>query len=112
MLPKSPPLPFTARTRTDLPVNGSRISIFELVLPPPKFVMRRSAPSRFDRYRSSSSGRDSSEAASRASHRSARNFVPAVTLSGTGQLHVLAETGVLRVPPIGGRRLESLGGER
>ena len=46
---ESPPLPFTASTRTGLPVNGSGKSIFELVLPPPKLVMRRSAPSRLER---------------------------------------------------------------
>ena len=46
---RSPPLPFTASTRTGSPVSGSGSVNFELVLPPPKFVMRRSAPSRFDR---------------------------------------------------------------
>ena len=38
MLPMSPPLPFTASTLVMLPLNGSFKSIFELVLPPPKFV--------------------------------------------------------------------------
>ena len=46
---RSPPLPFTAITRCGSPVSGSGRSNFELVLPPPKLVMRRSAPSRFER---------------------------------------------------------------
>ncbi len=46
---RSPPLPFTAITRVGAPVNGSGSSNFELVLPPPKLVMRRSAPRRFER---------------------------------------------------------------
>src|SRR6185503_3905930 len=67
---KSPPLPFTASTRAGRPDTGSVRSSFELVLPPPKFVMRKSAPSKLDRYRRSSRGRCSSAAASFSSHKS------------------------------------------
>jgi hypothetical protein len=41
--------PFTHSTFTISPVSGSISSILELVLPPAKFVMRRSEPSRFER---------------------------------------------------------------
>ena len=37
------------RYRSNLLGADLRITNFELVFPPPKFVMRRSAPSRFDR---------------------------------------------------------------
>src|SRR6202046_5613749 len=70
MLPRSPPLPFTHRTETSLPVSGSFITTLELVLPPPKFVILRSEPSRFERYRSSSGS--SIAAASSVSQRSSR----------------------------------------
>src|SRR6267142_578077 len=70
MDPKSPPLPFTASTLTDLPVNGSGNSIFELVLPPPKFVMRRSAPSKLERYRNKDRGLPSNFVAVAGSHKS------------------------------------------
>src|SRR6185503_10764639 len=90
---RSPPLPFTAITRAGSPVSGSGRTNFELVLPPPKLVMRRSAPSRLDRYRSSSSGSPARADASVSSQRFCRNFVVAV-VSGTGQLHVVAEAAV------------------
>src|SRR5712691_3777930 len=105
---KSPPLPFTARTRTGLPVSGSGSSNLELVLPPPKFVIRRSAPSRFERYRRSASGRDARLAAGRSSQRFCTNFVTPVAVSGTGKLHVVLETTVLGIPSFGGGRFESL----
>src|SRR6266513_5222787 len=54
MLPISPPLPLIHKTVALLPSSGSFSSILELVLPPPKFVIRRSDPNRFDRYRSNS----------------------------------------------------------
>src|SRR5690348_11003478 len=81
MLPRSPPLPFTHSTDLVFPSTGSTCSSFELVLPPPKFVIRRSEPSRFDRYRSSSG--PSSFAATASSHLSSRNrnpLVAAITL--------------------------------
>src|SRR5882672_10779318 len=109
---RSPPLPFTASTRVGSPVSGSGSSSFELVLPPPKLVMRRSAPSRLERYRSNSSGRASSAAASRSSQRFCRNFVSIVAVSGTGELHVLLKPPVLRIPAVRRQRLESLDRER
>src|SRR3954470_6386467 len=109
---RSPPLPFTAITRCDWPVRGSAASNFELVFPPPKFVMRRSSPSRFERYRSRSSGDDSIFAASRSSHRFCRNVVSLVEISDTGQLHVIEEAAVMRGPAIGGHGLEPLRGKR
>src|SRR5436190_19826556 len=109
---RSPPLPFTAITRVGSPVSGSGSSNFELVLPPPKFVMRKSAPSRLDRYRKRSSGRSCSAAASRSSQRFCRNFVSIVAVSGTTELHVLLEAAVLRIPTVRRRRLESFDGER
>src|SRR5271156_4336290 len=72
MLPRSPPEPFTHRTFLVSPSSGSTWSSFELVLPPPKLVMRRSEPSRFDRYRNSSG--PSSFDATASSHLSSRNF--------------------------------------
>src|SRR5205814_6224550 len=54
ILPTSPPLPLIHRILRSEPSSGSRSFIFELVLPPPKFVMRRSEPRRLERYRSSS----------------------------------------------------------
>src|SRR6185312_12285960 len=75
MLPRSPPDPLTHSTSTGAPVNGSTSVIFELVLPPAKFVMRRSEPSRLDRYRKSSAS--SRVAATVGSHRSSRNASPA-----------------------------------
>src|ERR1035438_4368702 len=71
MLPRSPPLPFTHRILRVAPSIGSTWSSFELVFPPPKFVIRRSDPSRFDRYRSNSG--ESSLAATASSHLSSRN---------------------------------------
>src|SRR5271154_643926 len=71
MLPRSPPLPFTHRIFFVLPSNGSTSSSLELVFPPPKFVIRRSDPSRFDRYRKSSGA--SKFAATASSQRSSRN---------------------------------------
>src|ERR1700729_1205821 len=70
MLPKSPPLPFTQRTCFVLPSSGSTCSSFELVFPPPKFVIRRSDPSKFDRYLKSSG--PSSFDATASSHRSSK----------------------------------------
>src|SRR6186713_473671 len=75
---KSPPLPFTASTRAGNPETGSVRSNFELVLPPPKLVIRKSAPSRLDRYLRSSKGRCSSAAASFSSHKSCSS--PAVAV--------------------------------
>ncbi len=46
--PRSPPVPLTARTVTGSPVIGSGSVSFAEVLPPAKFVMRRSDPSRLD----------------------------------------------------------------
>src|SRR5216683_4134261 len=74
MLPRSPPLPFTHRICFVFPSSGSTCSSFELVLPPPKFVIRRSEPSRFDRYLKSSGA--SSFAAAASSQRSSRNRRP------------------------------------
>src|SRR5213594_2507426 len=54
MLPISPPLPLIHKTVALLPSSGSVSSILELVLPPPKFVIRKSDPKRFDRYRNNS----------------------------------------------------------
>src|SRR2546430_6659352 len=54
MLPISPPLPLIHKTFALLPSSGSLSSILELVFPPPKFVIRRSDPSKFERYRSNS----------------------------------------------------------
>src|SRR6266446_1654567 len=74
MLPRSPPLPFTQRICFVFPSSGSACSSFELVFPPPKFVIRRSEPSKFDRYRSNSGA--SSFAATTSSQRSSRNRNP------------------------------------
>src|SRR5580692_1637806 len=74
MLPKSPPLPFTQRICFVFPSSGSTCSSFELVFPPPKFVIRRSEPSKFDRYRSNSGA--SSFAATVSSQQSSRNRSP------------------------------------
>src|SRR6185436_12673362 len=97
---RSPPLPFTAMTRTDLPVSGSGSVNFELVFPPPKLVMRRSAPSRFDRYRRSSSGCADSLTASDSSQRFCRYLVAVEAVSGTSELHVVLEPPIFQVPPI------------
>src|SRR6478609_7776826 len=105
---RSPPLPLTAMTRGGSPVSGSAISTFELVLPPPKLGMHGSAPSRFDRERSSSSGAASSFAASASSHRFFRNRVSMVVVSDTSQLHVLVKAPVVSVPLIGVGRGEPL----
>src|SRR2546426_12768047 len=109
---KSPPLPFTARTRTGLPVSGSGSVNFELVFPPPKFVMRRSAPSRFERYRRSSSGCAASLAASASSQRFRKYLVAVEAVSGTRKLHVVLESAIFRVPPIRRDRLEPLDRKR
>src|SRR5262249_27644700 len=85
---------------------------FELVLPPPKLVMRRSAPSRFDRYRSRFSGSPASAAAAPSSHRLLRSLVPAAAVSGTGALQVVDEAAILRVPPLRFRGLEALDRKR
>src|SRR5258708_29505760 len=74
MLPRSPPLPFPQRISFVFPSSGSTCSSFELVFPPPKFVIRRSEPSRFDRYRSNSGA--SSFDATASSQRSSRNRSP------------------------------------
>src|SRR5229473_1614038 len=108
--PRSPPLPLTASTRTASPVNGSGSSIFELVLPPPKFVIRKSAPSRFDRYRRSDSGRPSSASASRWSQRSLRWW--SAIVSGIGGFTVLLKTLRFSGPFLRLLRVESLCRER
>src|SRR5882757_5746550 len=54
--PRSPPDPFTQSTRTGRPVSGSRPSSLAEVLPPPKFVTVRSAPSKLERYSNNSEG--------------------------------------------------------
>ena len=54
MLPRSPPEPFTHSTSTAAPLSGSVMPILAEVLPPPKLVMRRSEPSRLERYSSRS----------------------------------------------------------
>src|SRR5438445_10046832 len=74
MLPRSPPLPFTQRICFVFPSSGSTCSSFELVFPPPKFVILRSEPSKFDRYRSNSGA--SNFAATASSQRSSRNRSP------------------------------------
>src|SRR6187431_3267809 len=113
---RSPPLPFTAMTRRGSPVSGSGRSNFELVLPPPKLVMRRSSPSRFERYRRRSSG-EVSLAASRSSQRFFRNFVAACPelgrgevpdTSDTSQLHVILEAAVMSSPAIRRFGLETI----
>src|ERR1700722_18417756 len=71
MLPRSPPLPFTQRICLAFPSSGSTSSSFELVLPPPKFVILRSEPRRLDRYLNISGA--SSFAATASSQRSSRN---------------------------------------
>src|SRR5579864_2015186 len=71
MEPRSPPEPFTHRILRVAPSSGSIWSSLELVLPPPKLVMRRSDPRRFDLYLSSSGG--SSLEATASSHLSSRN---------------------------------------
>src|SRR5258707_15240087 len=70
----SPPLPLIQRTFRLAPSSGSAPRIFELVFPPPKFVMRKSDPRRLDRYRSNSGA--SKLRATFSSHRSSkcRNF--------------------------------------
>src|SRR5262245_16287498 len=95
-------------TRVGSPVSGSGSSNFELVLPPPKLVMRRSSPSRFERYRSSSSGLAARPEAVRSSHRFCRRVSSFVDDSDTGQLHVIPEAAVVHVPAVGGRGFEAL----
>src|SRR5438045_2744881 len=70
MLPRSPPLPLTQSTVVGSPVSGSGWLILELVLPPAKLVRRRSRPSKFERYRSSSAS--SNPLASASSHKSCK----------------------------------------
>src|SRR5262245_36350956 len=109
---RSPPLPLTAITRTGSPVNGSGSVNFELVFPPPKLVMRRSAPSRLDRYLSSSSESSTHRAASSSFHRFSRNFVALTLVSGTREFQVVEEAPVLRVPCVSGYGLEAFDGKR
>src|SRR5437660_7127347 len=66
----SPPLPLIQSTFRLAPSSGSAPRIFELVFPPPKFVMRKSDPKRLDRYRSNSGA--SKLRATFSSHRSSR----------------------------------------
>src|SRR3984957_10604640 len=54
--PRSPPEPFTQSTRAGRPLSGSRPSSLAEVLPPPKFVTVRSAPSKLERYNNNSAG--------------------------------------------------------
>src|ERR1700687_71974 len=110
MDPRSPPLPFTARTRTGSSENGSGSSIFELVLPPPKLVMRKSAPSRFDRYLRSDSSLPVSFSATRSSQRSFNRT--SVVVSDIGRFAVLLESLGFAIPSIGIAGLEHVGGER
>src|SRR4029079_8012778 len=104
---RSPPLPFTASTRAGRPDTGSVRSNFELVLPPPKFVIRRSAPNRFERYRSNSSGRSASPAAIFSSQRSSSK-PDAATVLDTHDLPILLKPAVVRGPAIARRGIESL----
>ena len=92
---------------------GQRIgqANFEPVLPPPKFVMRRSAPSRFDRYRRSSSGLASLRG------RFARGpeiFQIRGQLLGqtTSGLQVAVKTSIVCIPAVGSNRLEAFDRER
>src|SRR5262245_38778443 len=109
---RSPPLPLTAITRTGSRVNGSSSVNFELVFPPPKLVMRRSAPSKLDRYRSSSSGSSTHRAASSSFHRLSRNFVAVTLASGTSEFQVVEEASVVRIPLVRGGGLEAFHGKR
>src|SRR4051794_15306952 len=90
MLPRSPPLPFTHKIFTVWPVRGSTSSILELVLPPAKLVMRRSEPSRFERYRSKSGS--SSLSATAGSQRSSRNFKETVEAAATDMFSPTGES--------------------
>src|SRR5215470_6443416 len=107
--PMSPPLPLTASTRTGLPVNGSFNSNFELVFPPPKFVIRRSAPSRLERYRNSPKGLSSRLRAQRSSHRSLSRS--SFCVSGINDLRVVSEPRELPIPFLGLTGLKNLDGE-
>src|SRR6516225_9664729 len=107
--PRSPPLPFTARTRTGRPVNGSGSSILELVLPPPKFVMRKSAPKRLERYRRRARGLSDRVSAATLSQRSLM-WVTSVVL-GIGKTTVLFKPFRGGVPLFGVARRECLRGE-
>src|SRR5215469_1837273 len=79
MLPRSPPLPFTHRTCFVFPSTGSTWASFELVFPPPKFVILRSDPNRFERYRSNSgSSRFEAAASSQRSSRKRRPLFPVI----------------------------------
>src|SRR5208283_3325467 len=112
--PRSPPLPFTASTRTDLPLNGSGSSILELVFPPPKLVMRKSAPSRFERYRKRASGLPANVSPSATVHRSFRcvvSLVSRITISGINASAILLKTFRLLVPFVGFQRFKNFGGE-
>src|SRR5215469_10562257 len=110
MDPMSPPLPLTASTRTGLLVKGSASSILELVLPPPKFVIRRSAPRRLDRYRSRRSSLPCNCFASRSSQRSFRYVISVV--SGINHLSVMLEAIGFFAPLVGVLWLENLYGKR
>ena len=110
---RSPPLPFTASTRTGWPVSGSGSVNFELVLPPPKFVMRRSAPEQVrtvaeqlerdspTAWRRRPRPRDSAGSWSRSTPCQAQ----------VNSTHVL-KAAVFGVPPIGVERLEPFDRER
>src|SRR5205085_7757138 len=108
--PRSPPLPLTASTWTGRPVNGSGSSIFELVFPPPKFVMRRSAPNKLERYRRRANGFALS---SRARLSSQRSFTCVVSLiSGINNLAILLEAFGLPLPLVGFKWLKDFCRER
>src|SRR5690348_9689410 len=109
MEPRSPPLPFTASTRTGSPVNGSGNSIFELVLPPPKLVIRKSAPSRLERYRKRANWFPDSCSAFPSSHRSFKRVVSLI--SGIHDLAILFEAFGVAQPFVSVQRLEDLGGK-
>src|SRR5215467_14566025 len=102
---RSPPLPFTAMTRRGSPVRGSGRSNFELVLPPPKFVMRRSAPRRFERYCNRSSGLLLRTSALPSSHRFCSKLV---AVSRAGISHIIPKTRVVCIPSARRPRLKSL----
>src|SRR5580698_4433070 len=79
MLPISPPLPLIQSTFFFERSIGSTSASFELVFPPPKFVILKSDPSRFDRYLNNSAA--SSLLATFSSQRSSKKRSFSVTLA-------------------------------
>src|SRR5437588_6214899 len=96
MLPISPPLPLIQSTLCSLPSSGSRSAILALVLPPPKFVIRRSDPRRFERYLSSSASLNLRAISS--SHRSSRYCSFSCTLTGKDPIYAADFRKVLPLP--------------